>query len=539
MPLTAVATNQLVAKILREQNLLPAEVLDGLLQKAKKRQEWIGYIAVADGFLSYDELADALARETKCPRVNLRTFAPDSRALESLSATESRTHGVIPLTMQRGKLVLAMANPLDESCKELLRQLARCELIVQVAPYDAILSTAEEWYAKLPTLRPPDNTDELRQLVSDLRFPGEMITPRMELVHPSEQICLEDLLIMMMERRASDLHFTAGSAPLIRVDGQLQSMPFPVLVPHAIQTIVYSILTDVQITNFERCWELDFSYSLPGISRFRVNLHRQRGSVGAVFRIIPMEVPTLDKLHMPAIVRELTRKPRGLVLITGPTGSGKSTTLAAMVEEINRATRLHIVTIEDPIEFLHSNQMSVVTQREVGSDTESFAVALRHVLRQDPDVILVGEMRDLETISTALTAAETGHLVLASLHTTSAAQTIDRITDVFPETQQGQVRAQLANVLEGIVTQALLPRNDGKGRVCAQEIMVASPAIRTLIRDNKVHQMPSVIQASAKYGMQTLDTALRNLVTMGQVSLDEALRKTSNPDDFKAMVAMQ
>jgi twitching motility protein PilT len=241
---------------------------------------------------------------------------------------------------------------------------------------------------------------------------------------------------------------------------------------------------------------------------------------------------------MPPIVRELTLRPRGLVLVTGPTGSGKSTTLAAMIDEINRTRRCHIVTIEDPIEFLHNNKMSVVTQREVGADTESFSTALRHVLRQDPDVILIGEMRDLETISAAVTAAETGHLVFATLHTTSAAQTIDRIIDVFPPYQQEQIRSQLSNVLEGILTQTLLVNIDGHGRSCAQEILICTPAVRNLLREGKVHQMPSVMQSSAKYGMQTLDQALKQLVLQRKVTLEEALKKASNPEDFKSLVAM-
>jgi twitching motility protein PilT len=275
------------------------------------------------------------------------------------------------------------------------------------------------------------------------------------------------------------------------------------------------------------------------VSRFRVNYHRQRGSMGAVFRTIPMEIPTLDKLTMSPVVREFTQRPRGLVLVTGPTGSGKSTTLAAMVEEINRTQRTHIVTIEDPVEFLFNNKLSIVTQREVGADTESFGTALRHVLRQDPDVILIGEMRDLETIATAVSAAETGHLVFATLHTTSAAQTVERIIDVFPPHQQEQIRSQLSNVLEGIVCQTLLPNLDGRGRSCAQEILVCTAAIRTLIRDSKAHQITSVIQASAKYGMQTLDQALKTLVLQRKVSLEEAVKKASNPEDFKALVAMQ
>ncbi|OPZ80230.1 MAG: Twitching mobility protein [bacterium ADurb.Bin429] len=261
--------------------------------------------------------------------------------------------------------------------------------------------------------------------------------------------------------------------------------------------------------------------------------------MGAVFRTIPMEIPTLDKLTMSPVIHEFTQRPRGLVLVTGPTGSGKSTTLAAMVEEINRTQRTHIVTIEDPVEFLFNNKLSIVTQREVGADTESFGTALRHVLRQDPDVILIGEMRDLETIATAVSAAETGHLVFATLHTTSAAQTVERIIDVFPPHQQEQIRSQLSNVLEGIVCQTLLPNLDGRGRSCAQEILVCTAAIRTLIRDSKAHQITSVIQASAKYGMQTLDQALKTLVLQRKVSLEEAVKKASNPEDFKALVAMQ
>ena len=352
-------------------------------------------------------------------------------------------------------------------------------------------------------------------------------------------LTIDQLLLHMLQHRASDLHLAVGSPPMMRVDGELASMPFPILNPSSIQTMIYAVLNDVQVTEFERKWELDFAYSIPRVSRFRVNVHRQRGSVGAVMRTIPDETPTLDKLRMPPIVREMTGRPRGLVLVTGPTGSGKSTTLAAMIDEINRTKRSHIVTIEDPIEFLHKNKMSVVTQREVGADTESFAIALRHVLRQDPDVILIGEMRDLETIAAAVTAAETGHLVFATLHTTSASQTIERIIDVFPPHQQEQIRSQLSNTLEAIFTQTLLLNIDGHGRSCAQEILIATPAIRNLIREGKVHQMHSVMQASAKYGMQTLDTALKQLVLARKVTLEQAILKASNPEDFKALVAMQ
>ncbi len=538
MQTTAVATNKRVADMLSHEHKVPPEIVEGLINHAGKLQEWIGQIAVKDGFLSYEDLAMILARETNLPLVNLHGVSPDQRALEHLPASDCRKHGVVPLAMQQGKLVLAMANPLDEVSLQLLNTAAQCELVIQIAPLNAIQHAVEAWYADLSSRPPAGDMGELQKLLADLHAPNNVEASGFVAGDGADMLCLDDLLQMMAQQGASDLHLAAGSPPSMRLNGRLQSMPFPVLTARAIQAIVYTILTDIQITSFERNRELDFSYSMPGLSRFRVNLHRQRGSVGAVFRVIPVEVPSLDKLHMPPIVREFTLKPRGLVLITGPTGSGKSTTLAAMIDEINRTAPAHIVTIEDPIEFLHNNQLSIVTQREVGPDTDNFATALRHVLRQDPDVILIGEMRDLETISAALTAAETGHLVFATLHTTSAAQTIDRIVDAFPDTQQDQVRAQLANVLEGVLTQTLLQRLDGKGRICAQEIMVATPAIRTLIRDNKVHQMTSIIQASAKYGMQTLDTALRNLVLSRQVSFEEALRKTPNADDFKAMVTM-
>ncbi|MBE9565234.1 MAG: type IV pilus twitching motility protein PilT, partial [Proteobacteria bacterium] len=288
----------------------------------------------------------------------------------------------------------------------------------------------------------------------------------------------------------------------------------------------------------EETHELDFAYSIAGLSRFRVNVHRQRGTIGAVFRAVPVDPPSLEGLGMPDVLKTFCAKPRGLVLVTGPTGSGKSTTLAAMIREINVTRRRHIVTVEDPIEFLHRNEKSIIIQREVGSDTKSFTAALRHVLRQDPDVILIGEMRDLETIGAALTAAETGHLVLATLHTTSAAQTVDRIVDVFPPHQQEQVRVQLSTVLEGIVCQTLLPFADGKGRTCAQEILIATSAIRNLIREGKTHQMPSVLQSSAAEGMQTLDQALKVLVKSSKVTPQVAMSLASNPADFEMFMRM-
>ncbi len=354
-----------------------------------------------------------------------------------------------------------------------------------------------------------------------------------------EILHVDDLLTILMERKGSDLHLSVGSSPIIRVNGDLIPLDYEYITPSRAQQLLYSILTDEHIRRFEDTHELDFAYSVPGLSRFRVNMHFQRGSVGAVFRSVPIEPPTLESLDMPAVLKTLCYKPRGLVLVTGPTGSGKSTTLAAMVREINETRRCHIVTIEDPIEFLHNNKLSIIIQREVGSDTHSFPNALRHVLRQDPDVILIGEMRDLETIAAAVTAAETGHLVFATLHTTSAAQGVDRIIDVFPPHQQNQVRLQLSTVLEGIVCQTLLPRIDGKGRACAQEILIATSAARNLIREGKSHQLPSVQQAGAQSGMQTLDQSLKVLVMKGIVDPEVASASASNPEDFMNLLRMR
>jgi len=531
------ASNEALAKALERLRVLPAEMVRGLLDAAEQQQQWLGEVAAESGVLSYEDIARAISQDAKIPLANLRNVSPNLITLSKMPEDLCRRFNILPLLMEAGALTLVMGNPFDEEARQAAHNYGG-ELVVHVTPMDELHAAITSWYQRLTPGPLPATGGNGGQKTP---APSMRESPPVESVvtSPSEDLALEDLLRMMVENKSSDLHLAVGSPPLMRIHGELTPMPYPTLKLVTLQPLVYSILTDIQINAFERHWELDFSYTLPGVSRFRVNVHKQRGAVGAVFRMIPSDMPTLEKLRMPPVIRELTMRPRGLVLVTGPTGSGKSTTLAAMIDEINRTIRTHIVTVEDPIEFLHNNKMSVITQREVGSDTESFATALRHVLRQDPDVILIGEMRDLETIAAALTAAETGHLVFATLHTTSAAQSIDRIVDVFPSHQQDQVRIQLANVLEGIATQTLLQSLDGKGRVCAQEILIATSAIRTLIRDNKVHQMPSVMQASGKYGMQTLDQCLRTLVLEKKVSIDEAILKSSNPEDFKALLAMQ
>src|SRR3954470_18339125 len=345
-----------------------------------------------------------------------------------------------------------------------------------------------------------------------------------------------DVLLTVLERNASDLHLTAGSPPMIRQHGKLHALDYPALTVQQTREVVYSILTNDQRQRLETDWQIDFAYSIPGKARFRVNAYFQRASLSAAFRLIPSEMPALRDLGLPPVIQEFTKKPRGFVLVTGPTGSDKSTTLAAMLDSINDERHEHILTIEDPIEFLHKHKKCIVNQRELGADAQTFALGLKAALRQDPDVILVGEMRDLETISTALTAAETGHLVFATLHTQDTAQTVDRIVDVFPPDQQQQVRVQLSVSLQGIVTQQLLPKADGTGRTVATELLVPTPAVRNLIREGKTHQIYSALQTGAQFGMQTMDTSLAQLVREQKVTRELAEARSSTPEELRRLM---
>ena len=343
---------------------------------------------------------------------------------------------------------------------------------------------------------------------------------------------IKELLIITKEKDASDLHLNVGVPPVLRINGKLEKLNLPELTQEDTHNMIYSILNEKQETDFEKCGELDLSYELANLARFRVNVFKHRRGEGAAFRLIPEKIKTLSELNLPSILSTFTDKDKGFVLITGPTGSGKSTTLAALIDIINKKRYDNIITIEDPIEFVHYHQNCLISQREIGSHTKSFASALRSALREDPDVILVGEMRDLETISMALTAAETGHLVFSTLHTISAAETIERIIDVFPPHQQNQVRMQLAGTILGIIAQTLLPTLDEKGRVPAIEVMIANPAIRNLIREGKVHQIPSTIQTSKKEGMQSLDQSLKDLVMEDKISQEEAMKKAIDKKAF-------
>jgi len=355
---------------------------------------------------------------------------------------------------------------------------------------------------------------------------------------PAEaETLIPDLLDIVLERGASDLHLTAGSPPVLRLLGDLVRLDeYPLLTPQTLRTMIYAIISQRQRERLEQDLELDMSYSVPGKARFRVNVYFQRDSIGAAFRLIPFEIKELQALGIPPVVQDFARLARGFILVTGPTGSGKSTTLASLVDIVNVERSCHIMTVEDPIEFLHRHKRSIVNQREIGADTRSFSEALKHVLRQDPDVILVGEMRDLETIQTAITAAETGHLVFATLHTQDAPQTIDRIIDVFPPHQQQQIRVQLSTTLMGVVTQQLLQTADGKGRVAAAEVLVATPAVRHLIREGKVHQVYSVMQAGGRFGMQTMDSSLARLVKGGKITHALAMERAHDPEELNRLL---
>jgi len=346
---------------------------------------------------------------------------------------------------------------------------------------------------------------------------------------------LRDLLLLCIESKASDLHLTENEPPILRVHGKLHRSQLEILNKVELKKMIYSVLNNSQKEMFEKDLELDFSLALPGMDRFRVNVHQQKGSVEGAFRRVPLTIPTFEDLRLPPILQDLARKPNGLVLVTGPTGVGKTTTLAAIIDLINNERECLMLTIEDPIEFIYKNKKAIIKQREVYADTHSFAEALRHALRQDPNVIVVGEMRDLETISTTLTAAETGHLVLATLHTPDAPQTVERIIDVFPSHQQQQVKLQLADCLQGVVSQLLVPRASGDGRAMACEIMVGTPAIRNLIREQEIEQIPTIMQTGSQYGMRTMDKSLKELYQSGQITLDAAMSKAKNLDEFRQL----
>ncbi len=511
-----------VGELLVERHVLARDVLERALEDANRSGTALPTHLRRNGLVAEKDLTAAIAGALGLSFFDLTTTPVHPEAATALPAAVAGAYQALGVDFEDGRLVVAFAEPSDDDALDAVRAAVTTEIEVAVADRSELGEAIMAVYGE----------EAVPAVLADGRAASIDKPADMEDLHVNQ------LLERVLTAKGSDLHLTAGSHPVIRVNGDLRSLPdFPVLNGSMIRQMVYAILPQKARERFEDDLELDTSYTVPGLSRFRVNVFLQRNSVGVVMRVVPFEIVPFDDLGLPDSVRTFADLPRGLVLVTGPTGSGKSTTLASLVDIINRDRPVHIMTVEDPIEFLHQHKQAVVNQREVGEDTHGFADALKHVLRQDPDVILVGEMRDLETISTALTAAETGHLVFATLHTQDAPQSIDRVIDVFPAHQQQQIRVQLAASLQGIVTQQLLPTADGNGRVAAAEVLMATPAIRNLIREAKVHQIYSMIQAGGKHGMVTMDQSLAWLVRTGYISMETALERCSNEDDVRRLVA--
>ncbi|HWH31483.1 MAG TPA: PilT/PilU family type 4a pilus ATPase [Egibacteraceae bacterium] len=513
-----------LAEVLVAQGVVDEAAVAQAVTLAGERGVPLGKVLVELGAASEGDIVGAVARQLGLPFADLAPGAVDPSAAALLPRSVARELMALPVEFGAdGGLVVAIADPANRGAAERVSALTGMACTVALAVKGELMEAIEH-------LADPDGDA------------GGGATPAPGADTPKlafEEAGLFDLaaaLAELVESGGSDLHLTAGLPPTMRVNGELAPMGgYPVLTPTELQKAIYGILTQRQREQFENELELDLSHSVSGLARFRVNVFRQRDAIGAVIRVIPFGVKAFDQLGLPSQVANFAYLPRGFVLVTGPTGSGKSTTLASLIDIINRERACHIMTVEDPIEFLHEHKRSVVNQRELGADTRSFAQALKHVLRQDPDVILVGEMRDLETIQVALTAAETGHLVFGTLHTQDAPQTVDRVIDVFPPHQQEQIRVMLSGALQGVLTQQLLKTADGKGRVLAAEVMVATPAIRNLIREGKTHQMYSMLQSGKQHGMVTMDQSLADLVKAGKVRYEDALERCTSVPDFNRL----
>jgi twitching motility protein PilT len=498
------------------------------------------------------ETAAAVAGLKVLPPARLR---PTADALLAVPPALARATGGLPVGADAELLVVAFAAPPSTEVLEALAVAAGRAVVPVIAELDALSEAARAAYANVPAPpspsplpRPPVPSAVPTSPAAAVPVPPAVtpavtpalapaVTPAVDAAAAGGLLHLDQLLLRMLDLKGSDLHITAGTRPSVRVHGVLRPLEdFPVLDPASIERLIGAILTPKQRAAFEEEMELDLAYAIENRSRFRVNVFRQRGSIGSVLRTIPFVIPEFATLGLPPVVASFADLPRGLVLVTGPTGSGKSTTLASLLDIVNRTKAVHIVSVEDPIEFLHKHKRGIVNQREVGQDTHSFAAALKRVLREDPDVILVGEMRDLETIHMALTAAETGHLVFATLHTQSAPQTVERIVDVFPPEQQGQIRIMLASTLQAVVTQQLVPVVDGKGRAVAAEVLVATSAVRNLIREAKGYQIATQMQAGAQHGMVTMDQSLAGLVRAGRISVEMAAERAANPDELRHLL---
>jgi twitching motility protein PilT len=516
-----------LGQLLVDSRLLTKDVVEHELAQAESSGTPFAKLIVDQGQVRSEDVLRVVAGEMKLEFHELDPNSSDhleSSAVARLPVEVARQLQALPVHADdEDRLVIAVSDPFSSDKADMLRKAVGGEVALALAPKKPLAAAIEREYAALEASGEP----------AAAAGAGEDILAQ---AAASDTPHVNELLEILIDRGGSDLHLTAGSKPQIRLNGQLVELSdYPMMLPATLRTMIYSILTGRQREKLEEERELDASHPLPGKGRFRVNVFFQRDSVGSVMRAIPNDILPLADLGMPDIVESFAKLPRGLVLVTGPTGSGKSTTLASLIDLVNSTRTAHVMTVEDPIEFMHKHKRSVVNQREVGTDTLGFALALKHALRQDPDVILVGEMRDLETISTAITASETGHLVFATLHTQDAPQSIERMIDVFPSHQQQQVRVQLASSIQAVVSQQLVPTVDGSARVAAVEVMVATPAIRNMIREGKVHQIASAMQAGNKHGMITMDKSLAEYVKLGSVAYEVAVERASDPDEFATL----
>jgi len=515
-----------LGELLVDQRLLSKDDLEVALAAEAAQGVPLARLLTEQGLVREEDLLRTVAIRLKLPFVDLDDALLDPDAVARLPVDDARRLSSIPVSIDGDALVVAVPDPFDSERHRQLEQLTKMKVQLALAPKDAITRAVDFVHgppAAALSVVPAGDGDPAASMPAG--------------IDEAPELHVNTLLTQLMDMDGSDLHLTAGSPPQVRVHGELKKLEeYGVMTPADLRRMLYAILTEKQRDKLEETLELDASHPLPGKGRFRVNVFFQRDAVGGVFRAIPDEIKPLAGLGIPSIVSEFAELPRGLVLVTGPTGSGKSTTLASVIDVINSTRPVHILTVEDPIEFLHHHKKAIVNQREVGGDTLGFNEALRHALRQDPDVILVGELRDLETISTALTAAETGHLVFATLHTQDAPQTIDRIIDVFPSHQQEQVRVQLAATIQAVVTQQLIPTRDRTGRIPAVEVMVATPAIRNLVREGKIHQITTAMQSGGKHGMGTMDQSLAELVRKHVISYEMAAERCKNLEDLQRLV---
>jgi twitching motility protein PilT len=532
------AASRRLGEFLVERKVLSRDVLEAMLERETHEGIPLSKLLINEGLVGEKDLVAAVAHQVGIRFVDLSQTPVHPTVDRLVPADLARKYLAIAVELDGADLVVAMVDPSNRDAVAAIEGATGWPIKPAIAVRNELKRLVSAMYGDIAVGEETAEVGEIAIPSEESTFASVTAPAAVAMEgNGAEELHVNDLLVRVVELGGSDLHMTVGIHPSVRVHGSITPLTeFPKLNGSEIRRMIYAILTQKQRERFETDLELDTSHSIPGVGRFRVNVFLQRDSVGAVMRVIPYEIVPLDKLGLPASVRQFADLPRGLVLVTGPTGSGKSTTLASMVDIINVEKPVHIMTVEDPIEFIHNHKRSVVNQREVGEDTHGFAEALKHVLRQDPDVILVGEMRDLETISTALTAAETGHLVFATLHTQDAPQSVDRIIDVFPSYQQQQVRVQLAASLQGIVTQQLVPTRDGRGRHVATEVLVATPAIRNLIREGKVHQIYSAMQAGGKFGMQTMDQSLAALVQRGHISMELAIERCANEEDLRRLI---